>query len=660
MKAFAVALITHLISMSSLLAICMAFYKPVNLGVLIAIYAITFLFMVVSITPQGIGIVEGVMVLTMTSLVLPNDVSTIITLAFRGISFWLPLIIGFILLRQLRIFNPKAKPVPDSLPVIFVASLTLVMGLLNVFSAFRVTLPEDLLWFTRFLPLEIQSGGRLTALATGFALILLAYGLFRRKRVAWMAAIIVLGLSAIGHLIIKLDFSLAIMAILLASWLIILNPHFHARSDPPSIRQGLTTLLLSIIFTGLFGVVGSYLLFFQTFPVIHFGNLLRQTWALLAGFDSPTVMNVNGLGAILAGSIYIIAAITFGWAVFLLFRPVAARFSTSAAERNKAKKIIQAYGASSLVPFTLLTDKLYFFSKGGSVINYRVHGRVAIALGDPIGPLKDAASTIREFIIFCGKNDWIPAFYQIPDGLRRIYEDAGLKQIRIGQEGIIDLTEFCIEDPKYRQVHNILQRMERKGYSSEYLVPPHSREVMRDFQYINDDWLTLTRGSEMRFSLGWFHDAYIKANPALVIRDQNGYLMAFANVLAVSQTKSIIQDLLRYRPEADPKILDYLFTSMVVWAKRNRYKTFNIGLSAMTGDGQKPVGTLAERGLYYIYEHIDASYEFKGLHNLKLKFKPRWEPRYLAFPDYGSLPSVAMALIRVDTSDNWLTSIFRY
>jgi len=659
-KTFVVAFLTHLINMLSLFAIYMAFYKSVSLGVLVATYAIAFLFLVVSVTPQGIGIVEGVMVLVITSLGLPKDVTTVITLAFRGISFWLPLIIGFILLRQLRIFNPKAKPFSDSLPVHLMALLTLTMGLLNVFSAFHVVLPENLSWFTRFLPLEIQSGGRLTALAAGFALILLAYGLFRRKRVAWMAAIIVLCLSAISHLIIKLDFSMAVMAILLASWLIILNPHFHARSDSPSIRQGIITLFLSVLFTGLFGLVGSYLLFFQSSSTFNLGTLLRQTWALLAGFDSPSAMNLDGLGVLLAGSIYIIASIAIGWAIFLLFRPVVVRFSASLAERNQAKKIIQAYGTSSLVPFTLLTDKLYYFSEGGSVITYRVQGRVAIALGDPIGPIQDSPVSIREFIIFCRKNDWIPAFYQIPEGSRKFYDDVGLKQIRVGQEGIIDLQSFSIDDPKYRQVCKILQKMERKGYTAECLIPPHPREVMRELRHINDAWLTMTRGTEMRFSLGWFYDIYIKSNPVLTIKDQNGYLVAFANVLARPQTKSIILDLLRYRPEADPRILDYLLISMVLWAKKNRQKTFNVGLSATVSGGQKQDGTLAERGLYYIYEHIDSSYEFKGLHNIKVKFNPRWEPRYLAFPDYGSLPGVAMALIRVDSDDNWLGRVLKY
>lgn len=201
--------------------------------------------------------------------------------------------------------------------------------------------------------------------------------------------------------------------------------------------------------------------------------------------------------------------------------------------------------------------------------------------------------------------------------------------------------------------------MKRKGFTSEYMPPPHSRAVMRELRHINDSWLTMTRGSEMRFSLGWFYENYIKSNPVLAIKDQNGYLVAFSNILLRPQTKSMILDLLRYRSETDPAILDYLFISLVLWAHQNRVLTFNIGLSAVLGDGQNQVGTLAERGLHYIYQHINTSYEFKGLHNVKIKFNPRWETRYLAFPDYGSLPAIAMALIRVDSDDSWLGNVLK-
>ncbi len=60
-KTFGVGFCAHLVDMLSLLAVFMAFHKAPSIGVLIAGYAMGILFWVVSVTPQGIGIVEGVM-----------------------------------------------------------------------------------------------------------------------------------------------------------------------------------------------------------------------------------------------------------------------------------------------------------------------------------------------------------------------------------------------------------------------------------------------------------------------------------------------------------------------------------------------------------------------------------------------------------------------
>ena len=70
---------------------------------LVAGYAMGVLFWIISITPQGIGVVEGMMTLTFASLGVPIESATVISLAFRGLTFWLPLGIGFILLRRLKI-----------------------------------------------------------------------------------------------------------------------------------------------------------------------------------------------------------------------------------------------------------------------------------------------------------------------------------------------------------------------------------------------------------------------------------------------------------------------------------------------------------------------------------------------------------------------------
>ena len=72
---------------------------PVSLELLLVGYSIGTLFLVVSITPQGLGVVEGVMTAIFVSLGVPLERAAVVVLVYRGLSLWLPLLAGFLILR---------------------------------------------------------------------------------------------------------------------------------------------------------------------------------------------------------------------------------------------------------------------------------------------------------------------------------------------------------------------------------------------------------------------------------------------------------------------------------------------------------------------------------------------------------------------------------
>ena len=129
--------VAHFVDLASLYVLFLAFHNPVTLGVLVAGYAMGILFWIVSPTPQGIGVVEGIMPMVFTSLSVPSAVATAVSLAFRGLTFWLPLWIGFIILRRVRTFGAEERSISESWFVRFVAILTALMGLINVFRQSR-------------------------------------------------------------------------------------------------------------------------------------------------------------------------------------------------------------------------------------------------------------------------------------------------------------------------------------------------------------------------------------------------------------------------------------------------------------------------------------------------------------------------------------------
>lgn len=95
-------ILNKLLLLSILGMMFFAFGTPVTPGQLIAGFSIAYLFVIISPTPAGIGIVEGLLTLALSSLAVPIEAAAVITLSFRGYTFWLPFLFGMISFRSLH------------------------------------------------------------------------------------------------------------------------------------------------------------------------------------------------------------------------------------------------------------------------------------------------------------------------------------------------------------------------------------------------------------------------------------------------------------------------------------------------------------------------------------------------------------------------------
>ncbi len=88
------ALSRKILMITILYMVSRAFHHPLPLGTLIATFGISYLFSVASLTPSGVGIVEGAMVVTFVALDVPLPTAVAIALGYRGITLWLRLAYG--------------------------------------------------------------------------------------------------------------------------------------------------------------------------------------------------------------------------------------------------------------------------------------------------------------------------------------------------------------------------------------------------------------------------------------------------------------------------------------------------------------------------------------------------------------------------------------
>ena len=88
--------------MCVLLLVFMAFKVPFTAGTIIGGFAIAYLFLIITPTPAGVGIIEGVMPLALSSLRVPWSEAVVITLAYRGVTFWIPVAVGAVAFRMIQ------------------------------------------------------------------------------------------------------------------------------------------------------------------------------------------------------------------------------------------------------------------------------------------------------------------------------------------------------------------------------------------------------------------------------------------------------------------------------------------------------------------------------------------------------------------------------
>lgn len=544
----------------------------------------------------------------------------------------------------------------DSRAAIYAVSLmTALVGLLDLITAVTPALPDALEDLTTVFPLEVRTGAHVFAGFSSFLLLTLALNLLRRKQLAWLLICLLLGGSIMLHLLRGVQPAIVGLSAALLGLLLWMRPAFTAQSDPPSIRQGLRAFAFALVFTLAYGSLGFYLLD-RHFSVNFDGReAITQTLAMFFTEDNAGLTPRTRFGATFADSIALLGLATTAYALVMLLRPVLRPLGPTAPQQAQARTIVAQHGRASLAAFCLFPDKTLFFSPSfESLIAFAAKGRGAIALGDPIGPASDRSEAIAAFLAHCHRNDWEPAFYQVlPDDID-LYISLGLRAIKIGEEGIVDLTSLSLKGKAAAGFRTPLNKLRKLGHAIEFHTPPVAESLIDALAPVSDEWLRKMEGAEKRFSLGWFDRDYLRASDLAVVRTPEGRISAFANLVSGVRPGEVMVDLMRNRAELEPGTMDALFVALFQHYQEQGYSRFSLGLSALSGlDGDVQAPRLA-RSLERLSRHLDRFYGFKGLHAYKAKFHPTWEPRYLVFPRLQALPEVVLALVRADSGDRLL------
>lgn len=531
--------------------------------------------------------------------------------------------------------------------IYMVAFITLLSGLVGAVQPLFTRLTSHPRLLSSLVPFKYYDWSKSFTVAFGVFLIYVSINLFRKKKMAWLLAVVGNALSAFilifreesEHLssIARhyVDPSLttysAVPSLLSLALLIIFRERFAVESDKTNIKTALAIILTSAATMLVYGTLGFWFLDRRDFDItFRLGDALARTVRQMTLQGNADLIPITGHARWFLESLQLYGAMSLAFGSYSLFRPLNYRLHTLPRERAQAEAILQAHGRTSLDHYKLLHDKSYFFSPGRkSFIAYRGAFSVAVALGDPVGPLEDSQSVIELFRKLCHRNGWRCSFLQTTPELLETYEAVKLNALKIGEDAIVDLETFVTKTVKKKTFKAPARKFEKEGFQVVRHEPPHAGEFLETVKQVSDEWLSLSGRRERGFSLGSFDREALNHTPIYTLNDQANKVIAFVNQVPSYRKGEATIDLMRHRSEVPNGSMDFLFVKLLTMLKEEGFTHFSLGLAALSGVGTEPGASLQERAVHQIYEHMNRFFSYKGLRAYKEKFDPTWEDRYL-------------------------------
>ncbi|MHB8827018.1 MAG: bifunctional lysylphosphatidylglycerol flippase/synthetase MprF [Acidimicrobiales bacterium] len=527
-------------------------------------------------------------------------------------------------------------------------------GLVNVIVTAMPPLRSRLHLVLSVLPLGVaKSAAAITAVA-GIGMIMMARAMRRGQRRAWLLGVGALSVTTLAHLARDGSLASSLLAVVILTFLIVERDHFQATTDRSSLATALPRLALigaASVFAASLGIEASARHQLPSYGVVLMAcveRLVGQTSISLpdrvGDFINPTLLAI-GLSLIIS-------------ALYLITRPVVDRRLSekgSSAERRlaelRAREIVRRHGRGTLDYFALRDDKQFFFFRD-SLVAYAVYGGVALISPDPIGPVAERSEAFSAFRAYADARGWTIGVVGAGEEWLSLYHAAGLHYLYVGDEAIVDCTTFSLEGGKMKGLRQAVSRLERKGYTVEFLDPSEidPSRVPDLLELIS----MLRRGEgERGFSmmLGRLFNPRDKGLLLTVVHGPDHKPAAVCQFVPSPAIQGYSLDLMRRDPGEHPNgLIDYALCSTIAHLKETGGRGLSLNFAAFRNvlDGERGEGTFT-RVERWALKRLSGILPLETLWSFNAKYYPTWLPRYLVYPALESFVPVVAAVLRAES-----------
>lgn len=589
----------------------------------VGFYSVAIALGVVSHVPGGLGVFEAVILLGTAGQV-PSDRVVGALVLYRGIYFLLPLALAMATLAMLELRHGAIARAAARLAPVFMAALTMVVGVMLLFSGVIPATGEAEQFLELHVPLPLVEISHFMGSVIGLALLIVAHGMLRRLDAAWWAAV---GLAVLSFWL-SLPKGIAVSEMVVLGFQLVMlvasRKEFDRKASLFAERFSIGWLVA--IAAAICGTIWLFLFVNRDIQYAH-----RLWWEFAFDGDAP-----RSLRATMA-----VVVVTVAFSLWQLFRQPRGRIVPASAEDiERAAAIVRAQPSADAC-LALMGDKsLQLSDSGNSFIMYGKRGRSWVALFDPVGPQEEWRDLVWEFIELADSHGGRASFYQVRPQTLSIYLDAGLKIFKLGEDAYVPLPEFDLKGKRRANLRTAVNRAEREGLRFEVIAAEGVPAILPQLRVISDAWLGGHKAREKGFSLGSFDEDYLCRLPVAIVR-RGDTPMAFAVLLLTEAKLEVRIDLMRQIDEAPPGTMEFLFAKLMLEFRERGFARFGLGMAPMSGMVEHPLAPRWHRFGRMLFTHGENFYNFQGLRAFKEKFDPVWEARYLA-TEGGLSPLIAL------------------
>ncbi|WP_354640766.1 phosphatidylglycerol lysyltransferase domain-containing protein [Kitasatospora camelliae] len=501
----------------------------------------------------------------------------------------------------------------------------------------------------------LMTAGFTAALFAG----LLSVMLRRRKRAAWMATTIVVGVYSAAFVAAMTSedyrshpFNWASAAITLALLVLLVLGRglFRVRSE-----RGDVTLAVAVLVTGLalLTLVGAAVvrLTYAEAPPSWGAAVLYVLLRLitLSGIIEYSDIDVPGwvdLGLNLLGAALLLLSLR------VLFRSPRGRLRLRPEDERRLRALLDGHGAGdSLGYFALRRDKAACWSPTGeAAVVHRVVNGVSLVSGDPVGAPEHWPGAIEAWIDQARGNAWIPAVTGAGRrGSAAYARHARLHVVELGEEAVVETTGFTLTGQAMTPLRETRDRVRAAGYRA--LVRRH-RDIpaaeLADLARLADAWRHGRTERGFATALGRLGDPDDGDCLLAECRDENDRVCALLNLVPWG-AHGLTLDLIRRDRESDEGLAEYLITEVLLASARGDLHVTRVSLNyaafrtAEQRRARPAAGGLLLRLVRAVLRLLVRWWRRESLYRSHARFHPDWRPRFALYDKPTELPAIATA-----------------